>query len=120
MSDTKATYPRRGLLVSIYTCGPDTTGGGVTCLARAPRRMAILLGVPDGTFIEGDDPADMPVLEIVRRQLERGAAPYIHAEPVGETRVKMAGGNFVYSSDSRYHRAAGDYPISVHDRVEGT
>ena len=30
----------------------------------------------------------------------------------------MAGGNFVYTCDSRFSRAYGHAPVSVHDRVE--
>ena len=30
----------------------------------------------------------------------------------------MMGGNFVYSSDSRYRNRVNDYPTPVHDRVE--
>lgn len=110
---------RRGILVTILRYpGGDCTLNGVTSPERAPKGMALLLGVKDGNFAEGNAPEGVPVLRIVRRQLERGAAPYIHAEPVGETRHVMAGGNFVYSSDDRYRRAVCEYPIPVHDRVE--
>ena len=36
----------------------------------------------------------------------------------GEKRMVMSGGNFVYSSDSRFRREYGG-PVSVHDRYEG-
>ena len=41
--------------------------------------------------------------------------PYYYVEPVGETRHCMFGGNFIYSSDSRF---PADYPIPIHDRIE--
>lgn len=43
---------------------------------------------------------------------------YLHAVPVRikkQGEVSMAGGNFIYTSDSRFPN---QYPISVHDRVE--
>jgi hypothetical protein len=36
-----------------------------------------------------------------------------------EGKGSMFGGNFVYSSDGRFSRRYGNYPVSVHDRVEG-
>lgn len=37
----------------------------------------------------------------------------------GETRWAMAGGNFVYTTDSRFSETYGPAPVSVHDRIEG-
>lgn len=36
----------------------------------------------------------------------------------GETRMSMASGNFVYTSDSRFSETYGPAPVSVHDRIE--
>jgi hypothetical protein len=107
----------RGLLVSILrdASGGDCTLNGVTSPARAPRGMAILLGIPDGNWVEGDLPKDLPVL-VVRKRVVCGEE-YVDAVPYGEKRHVMAGGNFVYTSDGRF-RAVCQYPISVHDRVE--
>lgn len=57
------------------------------------------------------------VLKLVRRE----GLDYIHAEPViNRSRWYMAGGNFIYSSDSRFKKITGiQYPVSVHDRTEG-
>lgn len=45
--------------------------------------------------------------------------PYIHAEPVNDPNKReigyMFGGNFIYTSDSRFPE---DYPIPLHDRSE--
>jgi hypothetical protein len=47
---------------------------------------------------------------------------YYNAIPLDEARRKkwyMFGGNFLYTSDSRYKEVTScDYPIPVHDRVE--
>lgn len=45
---------------------------------------------------------------------------YIHADVLTRSgKWHMAGGNFVFSCDSRYREVTGiNYPISVHDRVE--
>jgi len=52
-------------------------------------------------------------------KLEVGeAGNLMHFKPVGLEGWTMMGGNFVYSSDSRFIRTYGPRPISVHDRVE--
>lgn len=71
---------------------------------------------------EENPPADVngvPVLKIVRRMF--GTEEYVHAEPVSQPTGMigpMAGGNFVYTCDSRYREQICSYPISVHDRFE--
>ena len=55
------------------------------------------------------------------RVVYRENLDYVHCEPVfeNEGKWKMAGGNFVYTSDSRYKTITNrNLPISVHDRVE--
>lgn len=115
------TAPRRGLLVFILrdASGSDCTANGVTSPARAPRGQAILIGVPDGNISENDLHLheDLPIL-VVRRRVICGQE-YVDAVPHGEKRQTMAGGNFVYTSDGRFRSGVCQYPISVHDRVEG-
>ena len=45
--------------------------------------------------------------------------PYVHAEPVNDPNKReigyMFGGNFIYTSDSRFPE---NYPIPLHDRSE--
>jgi hypothetical protein len=71
---------------------------------------------------EENPPAEVngtPVLKVVRRMI--GREEYIHAEPVAQPKGlvgPMAGGNFVYSTDSRFRDQICSYPISVHDRWE--
>jgi hypothetical protein len=54
-------------------------------------------------------------LKLVRRNLF--GREHLHAEPIDPpTGVGwMAGGNFIWTSDSRF---PSDYPIAVHDRQE--
>ena len=89
----------------------DCTNGGVTSNCNS--------------FILTDEenpPSDVngtPVLKIVRRMF--GQEEYVHAEPVFQPTGlvgPMAGGNFVYTSDSRYRIGVASYPIAVHDRFE--
>jgi hypothetical protein len=105
----------------------DCTNGGVT----SPKHgavSAILVTDEALWFALALDAADIAqavargavVLRLVRRW---AGTPneYLHAEPIGEAPDchvgPMAGGNFVFSSDSRF-RAVCPYPIPVHDRYE--
>ena len=97
----------KGLLVWVYRPHFDCTNGGITS-----HNNTVLLvgeGVP-----EIFEPGDLPVLKLVKRQLRGTEPPYLHAQPI-EGSGHMMGGNFIYSSDSRF---PSDYPISVHDRQE--
>lgn len=88
----------------------DCTNGGVS----AQRSQMLLV---DG---EDDVPAEvngLPVLVLVRRNI--GGQPYLHAKPVSAgTSHTMFGGNFIYTSDSRFRELC-QYPIPIHDRIEG-
>lgn len=92
--------------------GSDCTNGGATSTST----RVILIGpegTPDGQPLRGD----LPVLKIVVRNI---GGEYIHAEPLvrpENVAGPMAGGNFIYSCDSRF-RAICPYPIPVHDRFE--
>lgn len=46
----------------------------------------------------------------------QGRAP--HFIQKGEHRWCMFGGNFIYSSDSRFSETYGDSPLKIHDRIE--
>ena len=66
--------------------------------------------------------ADRPELRIVRRVI--GGKPYLHLVPAAfldeegkQTTQSMFGGNFAYTSDSRFCEVA-EYPLPIHDRVE--
>lgn len=108
----------RGLRVSIFRDAAigDCTNGGVTSAQRGATE-AILMGVPDGNYGEEDIREGDVVLEVVRRTF--GGQEYVTCKPRGEKRWSMFGGNFVYSCDGRFRRAVCEYPIAVHDRIEG-
>ena len=42
----------------------------------------------------------------------------MHMKPQGVSGHTMFGGNFVYTSDSRFGELYGSHPIHVHDRIE--
>lgn len=109
----------RGLMVSILRDAShgDCTNGGVTSPVRAPNGDAILLGCEEGNWQEGALPDGMPVL-IMKKGSYRGEE-YVYAVPFDiQGKHLMAGGNFVYSCDSRFARGVCPYPIPVHDRME--
>ena len=68
----------------------------------------------------------LPIIQVVKRYgLGVNGGIYVHAEPVRsgcaieKSIGPMAGGTFVFTSDSRYREITGvDYPISLHDRWE--
>lgn len=101
---------KMGMMVDVFkdAHGTDCTNGGVTSKAKTAlligEGVAKVFGTHEGT----------PVLRLARR------GDYIYAEPVEKPEGAlgpMMGGNFVYSSDSRF-RAICPYPIPVHDRFE--
>lgn len=105
-----------GLRVWIFRSNlGDCTNGGVTATAE----QAILFGIPGGN-VEREDVKPGDVVLRVRVRTMFDGHEYVYAEPVrSDGLIGAAGGNFVYSSDSRFHRVC-DYPISVHDRFETT
>lgn len=100
----------RYLPVNIYrtTAYGDCSLGGVTCVDND-----LVVPCPDGHLTEED------VARHGYIKLEVGeAGGVMHFRPEGETGWTMAGGNFVYTPDSRFSRLYGNRPVSVHDRVE--
>ena len=108
----------KGLNVNVYLFPlGECTGDGVTAKGGSFTLVDESINAPFEVD-EGDI-----YLVLVRRHLF--GKDYIHAEPringqsvreQGET-GPMMGGNFIYSSDSRF-RAINEYPIPVHDRFE--
>lgn len=88
----------------------ECTNGGVTAKATT-----VLVPHPYG-YYELEDGVkthnDMPVMELVTKHGR------LHARPVDDDRWLMFGGNFIYSSDSRFQEISRQ-PIHVHDRHEG-
>lgn len=135
--------------VSIYKSGDDCTNGGVTSKAkrallfRTEADAAAYLENPehDGwavVLVLDAGPATFAhfiatVRDIVATRAHDGQellatalADFNHptrgrirAVPFGEKRWTMMGGNFIWTSDSRFRQEVSEYPIPVHDRCEG-
>ena len=100
----------KGLVVNVLrnTLG-DSTNGGVS----ATNDTFVLTG--EGVDCQVFTPSEeMPELVLFTRMM--GDTEYLHAVPKElEHRHTMFGGNFVYTSDSRF---PSNQPIKIHDRVE--
>lgn len=94
------------LYVNVF--GVDCTNHGIT----SGKDHAILIWDESDEEIAKNPPQHECVL--VLRQPESKWAR-LRATPYGEKRWVMFGGNFVYTSDSRFPSKA---PIHVHDRIE--
>lgn len=105
----------KGLIVSVLreANGSDCTNGGVSSKYN---EFVLVDPMLDEVF---ESNSKRPALKIVRRTI--GYNIYVHAEPLEACPSNkvgyMAGGNFVYSCDSRLHSIC-PYPIPVHDRTE--
>jgi hypothetical protein len=107
----------KGLYVNVMVDadGSDCSNRGITY--HKTNLLLVDTKLKDGLYEpkEGE-----PYLTLVRRQIRMGEPEYIHAVPTVNGVPKkntMFGGNFVYSSDSRFSNV-NRYPIPVHDRVE--
>ena len=96
----------KGLIVNIYKSSSDSTNGG----GSATHDRAIIIGPGIPKIFEPQD-GDF-VLELVQR-----VDGTYFAKPRGETRWTMFGGNFAWTSDSRFRRLS-EAPVQIHDRVE--
>ena len=88
---------------------PDCTMNGIS--SKADRLILVGDDIPEIFEVK----PDMPAVRLIKRIIfDR---PYVHAEPIDNLTGKgfMAGGNFIYTSDSRF---PSQYPISIHDRQE--
>ena len=100
----------RYLPVSVYrSAGSDCTLGGVT----ATDEPYLVVPCPDGHVTE-EDVADRGYTVLVPGH--KGGL--LNFTPEGVEGWSMMGGNFVYTSDSRFSRLYGSSPIAVHDRFE--
>jgi hypothetical protein len=104
----------KGMLVYVYRNGADCTAGGITS------KVDMIIIVGEG--IEGPFEVDPGEAFLELRKKNVGGDEYLYAVPVdGRDTAGMVGpmfgGNFVYSSDSRFRRVC-PYPIPVHDRWE--
>ena len=103
----------KGLLVTVYKMPDcDCTNKGMS----HDKTQLILIGEGIPEIFEGDE---TNTVVLVERNLKSFDGKYLHVEPVNYDNDHkpwfMAGGNFIYTSDSRFPNK---YPISIHDRVE--
>lgn len=105
---------KQGMLVYVYRNGADCTAGGITS------KVDMIIIVGEG--IEGPFEVDEGEAYLELRRKNVGGNEYLYAVPVDGRDTSgmvgpMFGGNFVYTSDSRFAKVC-KYPIPVHDRYE--
>ena len=103
----------KGLLCYVYNAAhfPDSSNRGIS--SRCDKVILVGLGKECEIF---EPTPERPAVRLVRRTLS--GRPYLHVEPVEQPEGlvgPMAGGTFIYSTDSRF---PSPYPISLHDRFE--
>jgi hypothetical protein len=89
--------------------GVDCTMGGAS--SRFSQAILYRYSIPD------DHPSGVAAF-LLETSPRVGIKPYPRAIPPYETRHVMFGGNFIWSSDSRFRQEVSEGPIPVHDRVE--
>ena len=103
--------PEKGIMVNVLRSQHDSTNNGVTSRFN---RFILVDGEVTGPF---EPDRKTPALKLVRRTIY--GKPYVHAEPLDPVPAGhvgyMFGGNFIYTSDSRFPNR---YPIPVHDRMD--
>ena len=105
MSDEK------GLLVWVYKDGGgDCSMNGIS--ANVSKMVLIGKDVPQ-IFSPSED---TPAIYLKMHMDQPIAVP---KEGRDGTKWVMFGGNFLYSSDSRFREVVNEYPIRIHDRIEG-
>jgi len=98
------------LTVEVYrSAGIDCTNNGVTS------DESNMMVVP---CVSGPITAEQAELNEYVILVPGTAGNRMHLKPEGVGRHTMFGGNFVYSSDSRFKENYGNKPIHVHDRIE--
>lgn len=112
-----------GMIVSVYradTGNHDCTNGGMTNSKTGVSQLCIIN--IDGPFKPTDD---APAASIEAGPL--GSVRIVPATPRWERAgSRMFGGNFAFTSDSRFRRAVEEItgadsagPVAIHDRFEG-
>ena len=104
----------KGLLVGVYRFpGTDCTAGGLS----SQKDRLILVGKPGVTVVEGPfEPKPYDDYLVLTR--ENGRLRATPKSLLDSDKWVMNGGNFIYSSDSRFTALNGGHPIPVFDRVE--
>ena len=97
----------------------DCTNNGVTARTNRFNLMTEEEAMENLDFLGMTKEEIDEVLIIKTKNL--GKEVYIYAVPLAslmDEKWYMMGGNFVYTSDSRFREEVNAYPIPVHDRVE--
>lgn len=115
----------RSFLVSVYRTDYDATNNGVTSPSRAFRWYKLYTSEPNEAEIEAAVTSNTGVLVLDRREGKNWGPIARPADTLGEKRRLgtsvvggMFGGNFVWSSDSRFRDQVSETPIPVHDRFD--
>ena len=87
----------------------DCTASGIS----EKHDKLIIVGEGIDEVFEVDE--NTPAVELVKA--EQGGK-CLHVKPLDETRWTMFGGNFIYSSDSRFASLNNGNPIKIFDRIE--
>jgi hypothetical protein len=104
----KGNKMKKGLLVTVYRGSSDCTNNGIS--KNYDQLILIGEGVPE--IFEPNETT--PAIYLEKRYF--GRETILSAKPNKPGKHQMFGGNFIYTSDSRF---PSDAPIKVHDRVEG-
>lgn len=105
----------RGLIVNVFrAAGRDCSNNGVS--AKAERLLLVGEGVPE-VFESVDEP--IVYLDMREGWDHPALTPRIVPFVEGEGKHSMFGGNFAYSSDSRFQALSPHgQPLPIHDRYE--
>jgi hypothetical protein len=106
------TQELKGMMVDIYSSGySNTSNFGISYTHES----VLVVGekVP-GIFTAGN----LPIVDLRCKQLANGEK-YLYAAPY-LCNNSMAGGSFIWSTDSRFRRDISERPIPLHDRFENT
>lgn len=104
----------RYLTISVFG---NTTGSDCSLNGVSKTHDQKLVVEHENGFLTAEDveAGGYVVLELVTRSI--GGKDYFSFKPKSETRWVMFGGNFAYTSDSRFGKFS-DYPVPIHDRIE--
>ena len=105
----------KGIIVNIYKTDHDCTNGGLSSKST----QALLVGEDVPEIFEDD--GRLPVFVFTERNMF--GRIYVYAQPILTAQQRslvgpMFGGNFLYSSDSRFRERVNEYPVPIHDRFE--
>lgn len=114
---------QRFISVDIYRHGAYENllhGGGVTAEVNCSPNTIFVVPCKDGNWTaeEVNFQQRFVVLDIEKRNI--GGKEYVNLRPSDAGKAwTMFGGNFAWTSDSRFRQSVSEQPLPVHDRIEG-